>query len=110
MPLDERRRHRRVRLFGQAGGRATVFADFRLAALSESGAELEMAVPLAVGARCDLTLNLADGTLDVKGRVADVQQGAGNGHYMVGVDFVALDALDHALLRSFLERERAKEG
>jgi hypothetical protein len=109
MQTDERRRHPRVRLDGKAGGRATVFADFRLAALSESGAELEMAVPLAVGSRCDLTLNLADGTLDVKARVADVQRPAGNRHYVVGVDFVALDALDHALLRSFLERERAKE-
>jgi hypothetical protein len=109
MPPEDRRRHPRVRLDGRAGGRATVFADFRVVALSESGAELEMEVPLAMGSPCDLTLNLAQGSVDVKGRVVDVRAAPGPGDaYHVGIDFVSVDALDQALLQSFLERERRK--
>lgn len=109
MDRDDRRRHPRVRLDGRAGGRATVFADFRVVALSESGAELEMAVPLALGSQCDITLNLAHGSVDVKSRVVDVQPPQPPGDaYHVGVDFLSVDTLDQALLQSFLERERRK--
>ena len=108
MQGDERRRHPRVPLGGQTGGRATVFADFRVVSLSESGAELDMAMPLAVGSHCDITLNLAQGAVDVKGRVAGVERFAHNGGFRVGVEFVRLAPLDQALLHSFLERERRK--
>jgi hypothetical protein len=109
MEAEDRRRHPRVRLDGRAGGRATVFADFRVVALSETGAELEMAVPLAPGSQCDITLNLAHGSVDVKGRVVEVRPPAtGDRPYHVGVDFVTVEALDQALLQSFLERERRK--
>jgi hypothetical protein len=109
MSAEERRRHPRVRLDGRTGGRATVFADFRVVALSESGAELELAMPLAMGSQCDITLDLAHGSVDVKGRVVDVQAPqAPEAAYRVGVDFVSVDALDRALLQSFLERERRK--
>jgi hypothetical protein len=109
MSAEDRRRHPRVRLDGRTGGRATVFADFRVVALSESGALLEMALPLAMGSQCDITLNLAHGSVDLKGRVVDIQapQAPEDG-YHVGVDFVSVDALDQALLHSFLERERRK--
>jgi hypothetical protein len=109
MEAEERRRHPRVRLDGRTGGRATVFADFRVVALSESGAQLEMAVPLAMGSHCDITLNLAHGSVDVKGRVVDIQSPGTPDHlYRVGVDFESVDVLDQALLHSFLERERRK--
>ena len=109
MHADDRRRHPRVRLNGQMGGRATVFADFRVVALSEGGAELEMTTLLAIGSQCDLTLDLSHGTLDVKGRVADVRPPAEpGGPHRVAVEFLTVDALDQALLRSFLERERRK--
>jgi hypothetical protein len=110
MVADDRRRHPRVRLDGRAGGRATVFADFRVVALSESGAELEMTVPLAMGSQCDITLDLAHGSVDAKGRVVNVRAAAEgpDSAYHVGVDFLRLDALDQALLQSFLERERGK--
>lgn len=109
MQAEERRRHPRVRLDGRAGGRATVFTEFRVVALSESGAELEMEVPLALGSHCDITLNLAHGSVDVKGLVVDIRSPVEPDRpYLVGVDFVSVDALDQALLQSFLERERRK--
>jgi hypothetical protein len=109
MEAEERRRHPRVRLDGRTDGRATVFADFRVVSLSESGAELEMAVPLAMGSHCDITLNLAHGSVDVKGRVVDIRPAGGPDRpYHVGVDFLSVDDMDQALLQSFLERERRK--
>ncbi len=107
---DERRRHPRVRLDGRTGGRATVFADFKVVALSEDGACLEMATPLAIDSQCDITLNLAHVTVDLRGRVVHTDQPADvpTGTYHVGVSFVTVDALDRALLESFLDRERQR--
>ena len=109
---DERRRHPRVRLDGRTGGRATVFADFKVVALSEDGACLEMATPLAIDSQCDITLNLAHVTVDLRGRVVTIEQPpeAPPGAYHVGVSFVKVDALDRALLESFLDRERQRAG
>jgi PilZ domain-containing protein len=107
---DERRRHPRVRLDGRATGRATVFTDFRVTAISESGASLRMAAPLALDSSCDITLNLSHVAIDLKGRVVHVEappEGDGDG-YEIGVDFVEVDELDHALLLSFLDRERQR--
>jgi hypothetical protein len=104
---DERRRHPRVRLDGRATGRATVFAEFKVIAISESGASLEMEAPLALESSCDITLNLSHVAVDLRGRVVHVDppamEGAG---YQVGIDFVEVDELDQALLDSFLDRER----
>lgn len=106
---DERRRHPRVRLDGRATGRATVFAEFKVLAISESGASLEMAAPLALDSSCDITLNLSHIAVDLKGRVVHVDppSAAGEG-FQVGVDFVEVDELDQALLDSFLDRERQR--
>ncbi len=108
---NDRRRHRRVRLDGRTGGRATIFADFKVVALSEVGACLEMATPLAIESNCDITLHLSHSSVDVRGRVVHVERApvAADG-YHVGVDFVDVDALDRALLESFLERERQRPG
>ena len=106
---DERRRHPRVRLDGRATGRATVFTDFKVVAISESGASLEMQVPLALHSSCDITLNLSHVAIDLKGRVVHVEAApdAAAG-YNIGVDFMEVDELDHALLLSFLDRERQR--
>lgn len=110
-PDDDRRRHPRVRLDGRTGGRATVFADFKVMALSEDGACLEMATPLAVDSQCDITLNLAHVTVDLRGRVENVEQPSSlSGTYHVGISFVKVEALDRALLESFLDRERQRAG
>lgn len=107
MTDDERRRHPRVRLDGRATGRATVFAEFKVAAISESGASLEMATPLALDTNCDITLNLSHVSVDLKGRVVHVEPPPpGGSAYQIGVDFIEVDELDQALLESFLERER----
>lgn len=111
MAPEERRRHPRVRLDGRTGGRATVFADFRVVALSESGACVETATPLALDSQCHLTLNLSHVAVDLKGRVVTVEPPAApGGSYQVGVDFLDVDAVDQALLGSFLDRERHRAG
>src|SRR5260221_10213583 len=107
--LSERRRHDRIRLDGRMAGRATVLADFRVVALSETGASLEMAMPMVLGSRCDLTLNLSHVSVDLKGRVVNVRSAeVADGPFEVGVDFESVEEMDLALLESFLERERRR--
>ena len=107
---EERRRHPRVRLDGRLEGRATVMADFRIVALSEDGASLEIAIPMSLGSECDLALNLAHVSVDLRGRVVHVEPpDPPGGAYTIGVDFEGVDALDLALLQSFLERERRRK-
>ncbi len=106
---SDRRRHDRIRLDGRMAGRATVLADFRVVALSETGASLEMDIPLAEGSRCDLTLNLSHVSVDLRGRVVNIRPSNGpSGPYLVGVDFEGMEDLDRALLLSFLDRERRR--
>ncbi len=105
----ERRRYPRVRLDGRLAGRATVLADFHVISLSETGATLEMDIPMALGSNCDLSLNLSHVSVDLKGQVVHLEPARqAEGPYRIGVDFVRLQALDRALLASFLERERRK--
>jgi len=107
----ERRRYGRVRLDGSMAGRATVLADFKVVVLSETGASLEMSLPLALGSQCDLTLSLSHVSVELTGLVVHVEPtGSGPEHerYVVGVDFLVVDALDRGLLESFLERERRR--
>jgi hypothetical protein len=105
---DERRRHPRVRVDGRAAGRATIFADFRVVSLSESGAALEMEMPLAMGSACDLTLELPQGRVDVQGKVTGVGMAADR--YRVAVEFVSVDEADRPALDAFLARERGGQG
>ena len=107
----ERRRHSRIRLDGRMVGRATVMADFRVAALSETGAALEMTIPMALGSRCDLSLAMSDLALDLKGRVVNVTPPEGGGElYVVGVDFEDMSEVDSGMLASFLEQERRRSS
>lgn len=105
----ERRRHPRVRLDGRMTGRATIMAEFRVMSISETGALIEVDTPLALGSRCDLTLNLPHVSVDLKGRVVHVEPPpAPGGPFQVGVSFLGLEALDRGLLESFLDRERRR--
>ena len=107
MTDDDRRRHPRVRLDGRATGRATVFAEFNVVALSESGASLEMAAPLALDSSCDITLNLAHVAVDLKGRVVHVGPALRRRRRLPRRRRLReVDELDQALLESFLDRER----
>jgi hypothetical protein len=106
MSSEERRRHPRIRLDGRAVGRATVLAEFKLVGLWESGGTLELPLPLALGSTCDLTLSLGPASVDLKGRVVEVESvGAGRDGYRVNVDFLAMNADDLARLQAFLARE-----
>jgi hypothetical protein len=105
----ERRKHPRVRLDGRVGGQATISAAFKVVSLSENGASIEMPMPLPIGARCELRLNL-EALLDVKTAVQNVQAPeTPGGPYQMGVEFKPLSAADRALLDAFLKRERASE-
>jgi hypothetical protein len=104
---DERRRHPRVRLDGRAAGRATIFADFKVASLSEASAALEMDLPLALGSLCDLTLNLRQGQVDVWGKVSGVEPAGAR--FRVMVDFVRVDEADQPALQAYIAGER-REG
>lgn len=102
-----RRRHPRVQLDGRVEGRATISADFRVAALSEDGATLEMALPVMVGAAIDISLNLSHASVEVRGRVVQVEGSESSREpYQIGVEFENLGAFDRALLQSFLQRQR----
>lgn len=110
MDASERRRHQRLRIEGRVIGRATVLTDFRIVALSEAGASLEMEVPMAMGSVCDLTLQLPHSAVDLRGRVVHLEARNLDEQppWLVGVDFERIDEMDQALLLSFLERERGR--
>src|SRR5262245_58411421 len=106
MAERDRRKHPRVNLAGRVGGQATISAAFKVVSLSENGASIEMPLPLPIGARCELRLNLK-ATLEDKSAVNNVQSPeAANGAYVMGVEFKALAPADQALLDAFLKRER----
>jgi hypothetical protein len=109
MDPADRRRHPRLHLDGRMVGRATVMTDFRVVALSETGGSLEMDVPLAAGAFCDLSLQLAHVSVDLRGRVVEVSPPeASRSAYLVAVEFEGMNEVDSGLLSSFLERERQR--
>jgi hypothetical protein len=105
----DRRQHARLRLDGNTVGRATVRADFSVVSLSESGAALEMDMPLVLGSECEITLDLSYVSADVRGKVIYVDSLAPPRRaHLVGVEFTSLDETDRAFLLSFLERERRR--
>lgn len=105
----ERRKHDRVRLDGRVGGQATISAAFKVVSLSEDGALIEMPMPLPIGARCELRLNL-EALLEVKTSVQNVRlPETPGGTYQMGVEFKGLAAADRQLLLAFLQRERGED-
>jgi hypothetical protein len=106
---QERRRFPRVRVDGRLAGKATVLTDFRVLTLSETGATLEMTIPMSLGSTCDLSVDLSHVSVDIRGQVVHVEGPLGGpGGYRIGVHFSRLQSLDRALLASFLDRERRK--
>jgi hypothetical protein len=106
MAQRERRRHPRVRLDGRVGGQATISASFKVVSLSETGASIELPMPLPIGSRCELRLNL-EAVLNVKTAVQRVQgPDSPGGSYSMGVEFKSLADADRELLVAFLKRER----
>ncbi|MBN2370243.1 MAG: PilZ domain-containing protein [Vicinamibacteria bacterium] len=109
MTRSERRRFSRVRLDGRLSGKVTVVLDFRIVALSETGATIQLPFPLKAGLPCDLVLHLAHVSLDLKGHVTNLTPPLdADGPYQVGIHFDRPQSIDRALLESFLERERRK--
>jgi len=105
----ERRKHPRVRLDGRVGGQATISAAFKVVSLSEMGASIEMPMPLPIGARCELRLNL-EAMLAVKTAVQNVQAPSKpGGPYQMGVEFKSVAPADRELLNAFLKRERGED-
>ena len=92
-------------------GRATVMANFRVEDLSETGASLEMQIPLSLSSECVLSLNLAHAPVEVHGTVTRVTPKEGvDGLFRVNVDFHDMETVDQGLLQSFLERERRRNA
>jgi len=106
---DERRRHTRVRLGGRVEGQATMLAGFRVVALSEKRATLEMGMPVEIGSTLDVNLHLSHVTVELRARVVQVEPSQTQGAFSIGVEFEDVQPLDQALLESFLDREREKE-
>jgi hypothetical protein len=96
-----------VDLTAVVGGRQKKSA--RALDLSLVGCLLRTPAALARGAVLDLTLELPDGPLRTKGRVAeasiDGEAPPGPQSFLAGVEFLALAASDETRLRSFLDAE-----
>jgi len=106
---DERRGRRfPVDLPARLGGRLA--REARVKDLSLLGCLARLDVPLDGGAVIDLSLELPDGTLRTKARVAEASvdgdslPGPSRG-FLVGLEFLALPASDELRLRAFLDRE-----
>lgn len=106
---SDNRRGRRtpVDLSASVGGRRRRKA--RALDLSLVGCLLRTDAALARGAVLDLTLELPDGPLCTKGRVAaaslDGEAPPGPQSFLAGLEFLGLAATDQARLRAFLEAE-----
>src|SRR5262245_18814508 len=116
MPAEDRPRSERQSRRGQTmsaditaveGGRQKKTA--RALDLSLDGSLLATEAALARGAVLDVTLELPDGPLRTKGRVAEASiDGAappGPQCFLAGVEFLALAASDETRLRAFLDAE-----
>jgi hypothetical protein len=106
---DERRGRRiPVDLHARLGGRLARPA--RVVDLSLLGCLARVEVPLDGGAVVDLSLELPDGPLRTKARVAEASVDGHSlpgpaRHFLAGLEFLALAAADELRLRSFLEAE-----
>jgi hypothetical protein len=111
MDAADRRRHPRLNLDGRMVGRATLMTDFRVVALSETGAALEMDVPLAPGSVLEMALDLSGTSVDLRARVLEAQppEGTRTAH-LVAVEFEGVSDGDLELLASFLGDERQREA
>lgn len=112
---DERRGQRvAVDLPATLGGRSVRPA--RVADLSLVGCLVRTGAPLDAGAVVDLRLELPDGELRAKARVADASLDGDSlpgpsRRFLAGLEFLALAAADEVRLRAFLDAEaRRRRG
>ncbi len=113
---DSRRARRvRVDLLASLGGRSP--REARVVDASLVGCLLRCEADLDTGVVVDLLLELPDGPVRTKARVAqsslDGQSMPGPARYLAGLEFLGLAAADEPRLRSFLEsesRRRTDEG
>ena len=82
----------------------------RVADLSLVGCLARTEASLVAGAVVDLRVELPDGTLRTKARVADVSVDGDSlpgpsKHFLAGLEFLALGAADALRLRAFLDTE-----
>ena len=105
---DRRGRRVRVDLPGTLGGRRP--GPVRVVDLSVFGCLVRTKTSLVSGAVIDLRVELPDGSLDTKARVAaasvdgDSLPGPSK-HFLAGLDFLALGAAEALRLRAFLDAE-----
>lgn len=105
---DRRGRRVTVDLPGTLGGRRP--GPVRVVDLSVVGCLVRTGTSLDSGAVVDLRVELPDGPLDTKARVAaasvdgDSLPGPSK-HFLAGLDFLALGAADALRLRAFLDAE-----
>ncbi len=105
---DRRGRRVAVDLPGTLGGRRP--GPVRVVDLSVVGCLVRTEASLVSGAVVDLRVELPDGPLDTKARVAaasvdgDSLPGPSK-HFLAGLDFLALGAADALRLRAFLDAE-----
>ena len=108
----ENRRERRVNvdLAARVGGRAP--REARVVDASLVGCLIRSDVDLDAGAVVDILLELPDGPVKAKARVAqsslDGQSMPGPSRYLAGLHFLGLSAADEPRLRSFLESQSRK--
>jgi hypothetical protein len=105
---DRRGRRVAVDLPGTLGGRSP--RPVRVADLSVVGCLVRTETALVTGAVVDLRVELPDGPLRTKARVADASVDGDSlpgpsRHFLAGLDFLALGAAEALRLRAFLDNE-----
>jgi len=106
----EERRSRRVPVDLAAGLAGRSPRPARVLDASLAGCLVRCEVPLDAGAVVDLRIELPDGPLRAKARVAESSLDGSSLpgptlHYLAGLEFLRLAAADELRLRSFLEAE-----
>jgi hypothetical protein len=91
----------------QVSGTMTVHAETQCLDISEDGALLLMALPLAEGSIHDFSIRLADETLILRGAVRHCA--AAESGFQVGVEFVEFTPLMTLSLVETLEASRRKK-
>ena len=100
-----------VRLGRPAAGRATVFAEFTVIALSENGASWRWTLPLALGSDCDITLEPDSRRRRPQGPRGARLAGRGASRALPGRRRLRERGRARpGLLLSFLDRERPDSG
>ena len=110
---EERRRSKRVGLFGEIRGDVMVYEPAAVREIGLDGAQIETRFPLLVDSLHDFRLSLGDHSVVVKGRVAhghvsDVDPDAVT--YRAGIEFIDPPGRVLAVIAEFIEQVKAGRG